>query len=193
MRAGIHLARGILIGLVLLLILRSAEPAFAGWSNVNNRPSGTMGMAQMSWQFVPIGVGAITGNASGTGGSSYTSSWSGLGAAFYFDLTNTSSVPVAISGRVAATLSAGIALVPQLRIWNCANSWNLAWGSCAGGQVAMTPAYNWNSAPEAAWATLNPGESIHLQVTTGIAIADVKLQATAKAAPTRAGMDRTAG
>lgn len=171
--------------------LQCSASAFAAWSNASSKNS-SMAMATINKNFTPVKVGSLLGTSSGTGGTTYSSEWSGLGAVFYFNLTNTSSVQAGFTGSLTTTLSSGLMVVPQVTIYKCSTAWNTTLGTCTGSSVLTGP-HGWNSVPSFEWGTLAAGATSYIAVTTGIAMANIRMTATATPWMTRAGIDRTAG
>jgi hypothetical protein len=181
-----------MFGVVLLASLASSAPASAQWGSGANKTSQPMAMASIGHTFTPVAVGSLLGVSSGTGGSTYSSNWAGLGATFYFDLRNDSSLAMDHAGQVRATLSSGLALLPSVDVYSCSVAWNRVLGTCPGTRKRLAGPYPMNTAPTFNWGTLQPGETQHIAVTTGVALANVRLDASAQPV-LRPGTDRSNG
>ncbi len=168
-------------------------PAYSVWAGTAWTKSATLGMAQLGHEFTPVGSGALDDMMSGTGGDKYTSAPVAAGGSVYVDLTNDSTVPVTLSGRVSATLDTDAMALPNLTVLGCDVAWDTEAGQCPTGAVTLAGPYPMNDAPIFVWGSLDPARTLHVAVATEATPATVTVEATATDRAVRAGTDRTGG
>jgi len=180
------------VAATLASILFLPTPANAAWAGTAASAPAPLGMARLGHTFTPVASGPLDAMMSGTGGKSYTSAPVAAGGTVYFDLTSDSTVPTTLSGTASATLDMTVTDLPNVTVLGCDVAWDSDLGQCPSGAATLAGPYPMNTAPVFTWGALDPALTLHVAITTEMAMASITLAATVTDRGVRAGIDRTA-